>query len=68
MDRLQQAKCSYSPTGVHHWMIESLGVEPWAYCKFCGTGRRFQGIFHFDMSDLRTQNAQAIKIIVEADE
>ncbi|KKL47585.1 hypothetical protein LCGC14_2334040 [marine sediment metagenome] len=41
MDRLEQAKCPPSPTGVHHWMIPMLGAQPVGRCKYCGTDRTF---------------------------
>ncbi len=42
MDRLQQAKCSKSPTKVHWWMIPSIGSSPTGRCKFCGNEKVFR--------------------------
>ena len=41
MDRLEQAKCLPSPTGVHHWMIPTLGANPVGRCKHCDVERTF---------------------------
>ena len=41
MDRLELAKCPPSPTGVHHFMIPSLGANPVGLCKYCGEERVF---------------------------
>ncbi|KKL53234.1 hypothetical protein LCGC14_2277450 [marine sediment metagenome] len=61
MDRLQEAKCSNSPTGVHWWMIESLGATPWAYCKYCGREKNFQGVFGADLHKYSVEHAAAVK-------
>ena len=41
-DRLELAKCPPSPTGVHHWLIPTLGAHPIGHCKFCSEERQFE--------------------------
>lgn len=61
MDRLQQAKCSKSPTGAHWWSIYGHGANPLAYCIYCGRGRRFEAVFSAKLFDYSEQHAAATR-------
>ncbi|KKM68906.1 hypothetical protein LCGC14_1456160 [marine sediment metagenome] len=65
MDRLEQAKCPPSPTGVHHWMIPSTGAEPIGHCQFCGTDRQFKGCSNYDWVDYQKANARNLELALK---
>jgi hypothetical protein len=41
-DQLIRARCKDSPTGAHHWLIETPeGQAAQGSCKYCGEDREF---------------------------
>jgi hypothetical protein len=42
-EQLDAAECPESPTGAHHWLLESKLRYPKGTCKYCGETREFIG-------------------------
>ena len=65
-EQLERAKCKESPTGAHHWLIEtSEGESPQGTCKYCDEDRRFPaGLVYGGARELRDV-APANKTYVE---
>ncbi len=68
VDRQVAALCPPSPTGKHHWMIESLGVKPTGVCKWCQAERRFENSAGEGYWDYRTKGEREARRYLEESE